>query len=98
MTGWHGGSQTCVPLAPQKRMIVLNLPETPDNSTVCQELQPQDSPLMTGVKTAMPAKLGSDTVLSKISPPTLQGETGEVSAGVRTQSQAVFGDRARPTC
>ena len=29
-------------------------------------------PLMTGVKTAMPAKFGLDTVLSRIRPPTLR--------------------------
>lgn len=30
------------------------------------------SPLITGVKTAIPAKLGSETVLSKMRPPTLK--------------------------
>lgn len=40
----------------------------------CQRLsQPHSLPFMTGVKTAMPAKFGLVTVLSRIKPPTLQG-------------------------
>lgn len=50
---------------------------------------------MTGVKTAIPAKLGSDTVLSKISPPTLQGESREVSAGV-TQGERLLWGQGQP--
>lgn len=43
----------------------------------CQCLsQPHSLPLMTGVKTAMPAKFGLVTVLSRIKPPTLQGHMG----------------------
>lgn len=41
---------------------------------------------MTGVKTAMPAKFGSDTVLSRMSPPTLQEKQ---TRGVKTGSCCV---------
>lgn len=55
-------------------------------SEACQCLSKlHNLPLMTGVKTAMPAKFGLVTVLSRIKPPTLQRDVTVTCNQIKAQ-------------